>query len=356
MTASLSLQDARYREAAKVSTLFDETLRRIRGLPGVTHAAVALSLPYQRALNMGFRVLDGSNAGNQTQTTNLTYVTPGYFDTLGIRLLRGRMLSESDGATAPLVAVVNAAFVRHYLSNQEPPGTHIRISGRVFEIVGVVGDVLQRPSWGNYGPLEVLPGVFITAAQTTDEFVQLVHTWFSPHWIVRTEGRTEGLIAGMQKALAAADALLPFSSFETMQEVRGFALAQYGFQAQLVDSFAALGLLLSAIGLCGLIAGSVAERWREMGLRIALGAGIGRTMRTVAMPGVVLTVAGLVLGSLVAYPAMQAIQALVWGIQPSNPINFVIAGLVLLVVALTASFAPAIRLRHLNMAVTLREG
>jgi len=101
---------------------------------------------------------------------------------------------------------------------------------------------------------------------------------------------------------------------------------------------------------------SVAERWREMGLRIALGAGIGQTMRTIAMPGVVLTIAGLVSGSLLSYPAMQAIQALVWGIQPSNPANFVIAGLVLLVVALTASFAPAIRLRRLNMADTLREG
>lgn len=355
-TASLSLQDAHYKEAVKVSALFDDTLRRIRALPGVTNAAVALSLPYQRPLNMGFRVEDGPNASEQGQPTNFTYVTPGYFETLRIPLLRGRLLTESDGASSPLVAVVNSSFAERYLPNQEPVGSHIQSGGRVFEIVGVTADVLQRPGWGNFGPLEEIPGVFIPAAQTTDSLLQLVHTWFQPHWMVRTAGPTEGLVAGMQKALSDSDAMLPFSSFESMDEVRGYALAQYRFQALLVTSFASLGLLLSAIGLGGLIGSNVAERWREMGVRIALGASYGHAIRTVAMPGIVLTLAGLVLGSILAYPAMTAIQKLVWGIQPSDPANFVVAGSLLLVVAAVASLAPAVRLRRLNVATTLREG
>lgn len=355
-TASLSLQDARYKDSEKVNLLFEDSLRRIRGLPGVTHAAVALTLPYQRALNMGFRVLDGPNLSEQGETTNCTYVTAGYFDTLRIPLLRGRLLNESDGATGPLVAVVNAAFVRRYLPNQEAVGTHIRSGGREIQIVGVVGDVLQRPGWGNFGPLEEIPGVYVPAAQTTGRFLELVHTWFPPHWMVRTSGSTEGLVEGMQRALAESDPMLPFSSFSTMEEVRSFALAQYRFQALLVNGFGALGLLLSAIGIGGLIASNVAERWREMGVRMALGAPLGRAIRTLAAPGVVLTLAGLVLGSALAYPAMKTVQKLVWGVQPADPMNFVVAGLVLLAVALLASFAPAVRLRRLNVADTLREG
>jgi predicted permease len=355
-TASLSLQDARYKESAKVNALFEESLRRIRELPSVTHAAVALTLPYQRALNMGMRVLDGPNASEQGTITNLTYVTPHYFEMLRIPLLRGRYLNQSDGATAPLVAVVNTSFVRLYLKDQEAVGTHFRSGGRAIEIVGVVGDVLQRPGWGNYGPLEAIPGAYVPAAQTTGGFLQLVHTWFRPHWMVRTGGSTEGLVAGMQSALAATDPLLPFSGFETMGEVRSFALAQYRFQALLVNSFGALGLLLSAIGIGGLIASSVAERWREMGVRIALGASLGRAIRTLAAPGIVLTLAGLALGSALAYPALKAIQKLVWGIQPADPLNFLAAGAVLLAVALAASFLPAVRLRRINVADTLREG
>ncbi|MGH9859213.1 MAG: ABC transporter permease, partial [Candidatus Acidiferrales bacterium] len=355
-TASLSLQDARYREAARVNALYNDTLARIRTLPGVTHVAVALSLPYQRALNMGVRVLDGPHASEQGETTNLVYVTADYFDALRIPLLRGRLLRDSDGATASLVAVVNAAFVKQYLPNQQAVGTHLLIGGRSFEVVGVAGDMLQRAGWGNYGPMGAIPGVFVPAAQVTDGFVQLVHTWFPPNWIVRTAGSHEGLIAGMQNALAATDPLLPFSAFGTMDEIRGAALARHRFEALLVNSFAALALLLSAIGIGGLIGSSVAERWREMGVRVALGASLGQAIRTVAAPGIVLTLAGVALGSLAAYPALLAIRKLVWGIRPADPANFIVAALVLLLVATLASFAPAIRLRRLNVADTLREG
>lgn len=353
--ASLSLQDARYQDTAKVTALFQDALARIRRLPGVTHAAVALTLPYQRALNTGFRVMSGTNA-SEMFTTNATYVTSEYFQLLRIPLLRGRLLSESDGPSAPLVVVVNAAFVRRYLKDQEPIGTHLRIGGRVWQIVGIAGDVLQRAGWGNYGPLEAIPGVYFAAFQQTGPFFQLVHTWFAPHWMVRTSGRTTGLTAGMQNALFASDPLLPFSGFRSMDEVRGTALARQRFEALMVNSFAALGLLLSAIGIGGLIASDVAERWREMGVRMALGASQGRAIRTVAAPGIVLTMSGVIVGCVLAYPAMTAVKKLVWGIQPSHPANLLVAALALLVVAALASFAPAIRLRRLNVADTLREG
>lgn len=354
-TATLSLQDARYRDAAKVNALFGETLRRIEQLPGVTEAAVALTLPYQRALNNGFRVADGPNAGRDPAPTNMTYVTPGYFAALRIPLLRGRLLRDADGPDGPRVAVANAAFVERYLKGQEPLGTHLEMNTPV-EIVGVVGDVLERAGWGNYGPLEAIPGLYVPAAQQSGGFFQLVHTWFTPNWIVRTAGPISGLTAGMQQALFAADPLLPFSSFRSMDELRGTALARQRFAALVVDGFAVLGLLLSAIGIGGLISNNVAERWREMGVRMALGATPGRAIRTLAAPGVLLGLVGLALGCGLAYPAMKAIQALVWGIQPANPANFLVAAVTLPLVAALASVAPAIRLRRLNVADTLREG
>lgn len=354
--ASLSLQDARYAKAEVVNQLFNRTLTEIRTLHGVSHAAVALTLPYQRALNNGFRVADGPSAMEEMAPTNTTYVTPEYFRALAIPLLKGRTLQDSDGPDAPPVAVVNAAFAQHYLKGQEPIGTHLRMAGRDWQIVGVIGNTLEKAGWGNYGPLQAIPGVYLAAAQQSDAFFTLVHTWFSPSWIVRTNGTARDLRRGMQQAVAASDPLLPFSSFRAMDQVRGNALARQRFEALTVNSFAALGLLLSAIGIGGLIASSVAERWREMAVRMALGASHGRAIRTIAMPGIVLTFAGLATGLLLAYPAMTAIRKLVWGIQPSHPANFLVAAAALLTVALVASFAPAIRLRRLNVADTLREG
>ncbi|MCL5744631.1 MAG: ABC transporter permease, partial [Acidobacteria bacterium] len=271
-----------------------------------------LNLPYERWLNMPFRRVGVGGPEDKSEMTTLCYVTPEYFRTLRIPLLRGRVFADGDRPQSKLVAVVNESFVQEYLCGQETLGSHIafrfRIDREPREIVGVVGDVQQRPSFGDYGPIGRLPSVYVPAAQVSDEFVQLVHTWFSPSWVVRTSAPQAGL-----------------------------------------------ALLLAAVGIYGLTANSVAERTREMGIRMALGANAGRAVWTVAMPGILLAVAGVAVGCLLACGTAQVLQHLVWGVSPTDPVSFVVAALALVSVAAAGSILPALRLARVNPAETLRE-
>src|SRR5438093_2125084 len=147
MTATLSLQDVRYGASERMIRLFDDTLARMRQIPGVGHAAVALTLPYERALNYGFRFVGGNQP---SQLVTMTYVTPEYFDTLRLPIVRGRAFTASDTLSAAPVIIVNQAFVRRHSPDQNPIGRQLASSGTVFTIVGVAGDVQQKVSFGNF--------------------------------------------------------------------------------------------------------------------------------------------------------------------------------------------------------------
>ena len=357
IAAQLSLQDARYVTSERVNRLFDQSLERIRQLPGVESAAVTLSLPYERALNNGFKRLDGRHIDTDYQITNFFYTTPDFFRVLRVPLLRGRLFSAGDNAKTAGVAVVSASFVKMYLRDDDPIGRHVDLGGDQRVIVGVVGDIQQKSGWGeNFGPISAAPDVYVPAAQMDGKSLQMLHTWFSPSWIVRTAGgAAEGTIAGMQRAMQGVDPQLPFAGFHSMEAVRYKALAQERFQAALLGGLAALALLLAAVGIYGLIANSVAERRRELGIRLALGATLGQAMRSVALPGLALALGGVAVGSVAAAFGAQLLRHLVWGVRTGDPLTFAAAGLVLLGVAAAASFLPALRLTRLNAAETLRQ-
>jgi predicted permease len=355
-TAKLSLQDARYTTSQSVNRLFDQSLARMRELPGVESAAVALSLPYERALNDGFRRVDGGHVDTESQITNMFYITPEYFQVLRIPLLRGRVFTAADSSTAAPAAVVSEAFVKMYLRGDDALGRHLDLGGgERREIVGVVGDVQQKSGWGDGSPLAAMPDIYIPATQVDDKFIPVVHTWFSPSWIVRSSGPPEGVIAGMQRALETVDPRLPFAGFHSMEDIRYRSLAQERFQAVLLGALAGLALLLAAVGIYGLIASSVAERTRELGIRLALGATVAQAMRAVALPGLALALAGVAVGSVLAGFASQLLRHLVWGVRPGDPLTFVAVGLGLLGVGAAASFLPALRVTRLNPAETLRQ-
>jgi predicted permease len=356
ITAQLSLQDARYATSQRVNRLFDQSIARIRELPGVESAAVTLTLPYEFALNSGFQRLDGRHVDTESQIANMYYVTPEYFRVLRIPLLRGRVFTPADNSTAAPAMVVSEAFVKMYLRDDDPLGRHLDLGGGDRrEIVGVVGDIQQKSGWGDGRPLAPMPDIYVPSTQVDDKFLQMVHTWFSPSWIVRTTGPPEGVISGMQRAIQAVDPQLPFAGFHSMADVRYRALAQERFQATLLGSLAGLALLLAAVGIYGLIANSVAERTRELGIRLALGATVPQAMRAVALPGVALALAGVMAGSVLAGFASRLLRHLVWGVSPGDPLTFIAVGLGLLAVAAAASFLPALRVTRLNPAETLRQ-
>lgn len=322
--------------------------------PESSTAGAGLTLPYERGLNLGVRIPDGASP-EEYRTTTATYVTPGYLETLRIPLLQGRLLETTDrGDTAPVV-VVNAAFARQHFSDRSALGGRISLSGAERQIVGIVGDVQQTPSWGDFGPLGEVPGVYLPASQLTGPFFSLVHTWFTPSWVVRTAAPQAGISRAIQQSVQAVDAELPVARFRTVDDLRASAVSEERFQAFLLSALALLALILAAVGIAGLIASSVTERTREMGLRLALGATHGQAIRIAAQPGVLLTLAGLALGILLARWTSALLQNLVHGVSANDLTTLVGVAGVLLLVATGASLLPALRIARLDPARTLRD-
>jgi predicted permease len=354
VTASVSLQDARYRTAARVSQLFGGTLTRVSQAPGVEVAAVSLGLPYERLLNLGFRHLDGPQAGStQGQMTSATYIAGDFFRALRIPLRAGRTFDARDRSDGPGVVVVNDTFVRQYFDGASPLGRRIAFAGREREIVGVVGDVQVRPGWGQNGPIAAMPLAYIPLAQATDGFLRLVHGWFSPAYVVRATAATDS-VGALRRAVDETDPLLPFARVRSMEEVQDASLAQQRFLMVLLAGLALAAVLLAAVGIHGLVATTVVERTREMGIRVALGATRGHAMRTLAIPGVVLALGGTVLGAIASLGFARLLGHYVWGVSPTDPMTFLAVGAILLVVASIASFGPALRILRMEPATTLR--
>ena len=353
MSATVSLQDARYRTRDTVGRLFDDTLLRMRAVPGVEHAAAALTLPYERALNDGFRLVGGPP---ESRIFNMTYVTPEYFDALRISIVRGRAFTPSDAASAPPVIIVNQAFVRRHSPDEDPIGRQIVSGGITRTIVGIAGDVQQKVAFGNFGPFGAAPASYVPVAQVSNAFVTMVHTWFSPSWIVRLSGPQEGIVAQMQQAVASVDPLLPVVKFRTLDDVRGEAVATPRAQALLLGTLAGLALLLAAVGLYGLVANGVAERTRELGIRIALGASSRQAIASAAVPGLALAAAGVAIGGVAARLGASTLQHLVWGVSVADPLTFAVAIGTVLAVAAIAAFVPALRIVRLNPLKALRGG
>ncbi len=350
VTATLSLQDARYQTSTQVNRLFDKSLERIHELPGVEAAAVALALPYERPLQNGFR-LPGSE---EFHGTFMSYVTPEYFRALRIPLLAGRAFTPADGPQSAKVALVNEAFALKYLSRPHPVGSQILVGNDAWEIVGVVGNVPVKESFGTFGPLSILPQAFVPATQISDGFVQLVHVWFSPSWIVRTSAQPRVLMAGMQDVMKSVEPLLPFSSFRGIADLQSSALGGQRLEASLMGAMALLALLLAAIGIYGLIAHSVAERTRELGIRIAMGATTTQAVSLVTLPGVVLAGIGCAFGCMLGWGVVRLMRHLIWGVSPTDAWTFVGVPCLFLLVAVAASMLPAWRITRLNPASTLR--
>jgi predicted permease len=362
-TARASLQDARYATAAAITRLFDDSLAELARTPGVEAAAVSLELPYTRLLNNGFRLGDEPLDDDHQYIANFTYVTPRFFDTFRIPVRRGRGFTEADRADAPLVAVVNETFVRVWCKGLDPIGRTIGRGATARQIVGVVGDVqvansgFRFPGSGS-GPLTTSPLVFLPTAQTSDGFYRTVHTWFTPVWSVRSSGAANPGQT-IAHAINAVDPLLPVGSIRSMASVQAAATAQQRLLMTLVGVLSIAALLLSAIGLHGLIAQNVADRTREFGIRLALGATAGGTVRSVAGSGLALAGIGAIGGGGVSVLAVRFAQSLnatiFWSVGAHDPLTYAAVAACLLIVAAVASLVPALRILRLDPARALRE-
>ncbi len=352
MTARLSLDDERYHDPAVFQKLLDESTEAMRRIPGVQSAAVGLSLPYERSLIMGgIQISDGKEAGQGVMADEV-YVTPDYFSTLQIPMLAGRAFTGSDGAATQPVAIVNRNFARKFFHGQDPVGHYLNNTMR---IVGVVENVAMAPGIDAVAPLLDEETMYVPATQVSARQLSSVHLWFQPSWIVRTSRPVVGLTAQMQHALASVDPLLPFSGFYSMNDLLAKTLATQRIEVALLSTTAGLALLLSAVGIFALVANVVAQKTREIGIRVALGSTIGKAMVHVGAPGVIASGLGLVLGLGACAVVLRTMHSVLYGIGVYDPSTVLAVIGMLAFITCIATIVPTLRIARIDPASTLRE-
>ncbi len=352
MTATASLDNIRYHDPAAFRTMLNQSVDAMRRIPGVEDAAVGLSLPYERSLIMGGVKFSGGKESGQVGIADEVYVTPGYFSTLQIPLLAGRAFTSSDGATTQHVAIVNRLFVRQYFHGDNPIG---RILNSDTRIVGVAQDVAMAPGIDAIAPISGEATMYIPAAQVGAAQLALVHAWFQPSWIVRTAGPVNGLTEQMQRALADVDPGLPFSGFYSMSAVLAQALVLQRLEVALLVTLAALALLLSSIGTFALVASMVAQKTRELGIRLALGSTVRQAMTHTGFTGVRASLLGLMVGLILCAGALRAMQSVIYGIGVYDIRTLLAVILTLATVSFLAALIPVLRVAGIDPARTLRE-
>jgi len=351
MTARASLDDARYHDASAFQKLLHDSTAAMRQIPGVQQAAVGLSLPYERSLiNGGLTISDGKQAGLAV-TVDEVYTTPAYFETLQIPILMGRSFSDGDGPDTQHVAIINRAFARKYFHGASPLGFHLN---KDIVIVGVVEDVAMAPGIDPAAPLAGEETMYVPATQMDAKLLLLVHVWFQPGWIVRTAGPVEGLPAQMERAMASVDPNLPFSGFYSMRDLLAKTLAMQRVEVALLGVMAALALLLSGVGIFSLVANIVAQKTREIGIRVALGSTVRQAMVHVGAPGLRASALGLAVGLVLCAGALRAMHSVLYGVGVYDLRTILTVVLILSSVTVVAAIVPTLRVAGIDPAETLR--
>ena len=351
LTAQMSLQGSRYADIASLNSFFELGLERLRRVSGVQSAAVVNGVPIERGLNLNVDILDGPEK-IQRALTDWRYASADYFRTMGIPIVAGRGFDARDRAGTAPVAVVNEQFAHRMFKGTNAIGRHIRVfrDDPAIEIVGIAKDVREQ---GLVGRLPVT--MYVPVAQANPSGISAAHLYFPMNWVVRTSNTGAGTVRAIRDEMRALDSNQPFSSFRTMEEVKMAQLTTERFQMILLGLFAAIGLLLGAAGIYGLIAYSVAQRTREFGIRMALGAARPRILAAVVLDGAILALIGVLIGAAAAAGFARTLRTFVWGVSTLDPLTYVVVAAILVAVSVLASLVPALRTVHLDPVRALRE-
>ncbi len=350
LKAEYQLPPSRYPVDFKVFPNFKEMhaftgalLQRAAALPGVVSVAVAGNHPLDPGFTNSFRVVGREAEGRTWPEISVRRVTPGYFRTVGLALVRGRLLQDSDSTTAPAAALINAAAARRFFASRDPIGAQIRLWGAARTIVGIVANekfqgLAEAPPIAVYLPLAQAPSANGAGAL-----------------MVRASGNPLALAPALRGVFREIDAGLAVYGIEALDETVSRSLSQRRFAMVLLAVFAALALTLGAVGIHGVLSYSVTQRTKEIGIRLALGAQPASLRRRVVADGIALALVGLGLGLAGAFALRRVLASLLFGVTPTDPIAFTLVPILLLCVAAWASDFPARRATRVDPAVALRE-
>ncbi len=332
LTLNMDLNWSRYGDNLDRITFYDTLLDRLHEIPGVELAAIAGTFPLneQPAGNTNFQIEGRTIDPDQTlPSADFMMASPDYFDVLGVRLLDGRLFGPEDVSEAPLSVVVNKSLADAYFPDTSPIGQRMVFSTSTRTIVGVVTDFRQQALEVPAGPILFMP---------VSQFPSLSATV-----LIKTAGSPMALSQQVREAVYSIDAQQPVYGLTTLAAVRDDSMSSPRLAATLLGLSALLALTLTALGIGGLLAHSVAERTQEIGLRMALGADRNRVLGLVMRQGLRLALVGIVIGAVAAVALARVMESVVFGIQTRDPLTFVAVAAALLLVAVVACFLPARR-------------
>ncbi len=349
ITFNIALPDNPYRDRAKASAFFEQVVRRIETIPGVKSAAAGNVLPLSGAEEIDGFEIEGRPAPphRQITTANFRWVTPHYFSTLQIPLQRGRAFTERDNREAPAVAIIDETMARLYFPGVNPigqrfKGTDEKKKPQPREIVGIVGDV-------RHASLDAKPAphIYFPHAQNGVGLMTVA---------VRSAGtEPTALLTQVRREIASVDPNVPIADIRTMTQMVASSVAPWRFTMALLSVFAGVALLLASVGIYGVLAYSVNQRRREIGIRMSLGAQRRDVLQLFLSQGMVVTLIGIAIGLGGAWGATRIMRSLLYSVSPTDLRVFLAVPLAFALVAFLASFFPARKASRVNPIVALRE-
>jgi putative ABC transport system permease protein len=342
----VALPGTTYPDDPRRTAFFNTLLEKLEALPGVTSAGMIQVLP-MRGDNMLSFVIQGraQPKPNEEPSANYRVVSPKYFETMGIPLLRGRALTDRDRDGAPKVVLIDQQFVDRHFPGEDPIGRGIDIGNGTdgfYEVVGVVGNVHEAG-------LEQPPGATMYVPYAMDPYSGM-------SIVARTPGEPAALSAAVRQTVGSIDATLPAFALTPLTDVVSDSVAPRRFSMLLLALFACIALFLAAVGLYGVVAYTVSLRTQEIGLRMAIGASRANVLQLVVGGGMKLALAGVVLGVAGALALSRLVETMLYGVTPFDPASYTATALVLLAVAALACYVPARRAMRVDPIVALRQG
>jgi putative ABC transport system permease protein len=353
LTAQLQLSQTDYPDDGSVVRFYRELTGRIRELPRVANAGAVRVVPLARTIGDYSITIEGrERRPGENPNGDFQWVTPGYFAAMGMSALGGRLLTDQDGDNAPLVVVINDTMAARYWPGEDALGKRFHMGGGTdrppLTIVGIVrgtrhNAVVESARAEMYLPHAQLPRSVGGAARAMA-------------LVVKTAGDPLALVDPLREVVRTLDRNLPVADIRTMEEITRAALSTPRFAALLLGVFAVLALSVAAIGIYATISLLVTERSQEIGIRLALGAARPSVLGLILREGLMLTVAGVTVGSIGALIFSRSLETLLYGVRRFDPATFVTVAVVLVIVALAACLNPALRAAAVDPVVTLRQG